>query len=247
MMPPCRCGNPLHHALPSGRRGFLAAAGALACTGLGGVTASRPARAAAGPHTDLTADQALELMQRGNRDFVTDAPFRTGATTRERRIAIAAAQTPFCVLLGCSDSRVSPELLFGRGLGELFIVRNAGNVVDLAVTGSIEYAVAELGVPLVVVLGHQRCGAVSAAVSVVQNNTTFPGSIGQMVEPIVPAVLKARTLGGDLLDQSVRENVRRVAARLPSASSILQEESEKRIKIVGAYYDLDDGKVEFFT
>ena len=161
--------------------------------------AVQPARAADGPRTNLTANQALELMQRGNREFVTDAPFRTRSATRERRVKIAAGQTPFCVLLGCSDSRVSPELLFGRDLGELFIVRNAGNTVGLAALGSIEYAATALGMPLVVVLGHERCGAVAAAVSVVQDNATFPGSIGEMVGPVEPAVLKARGMGGDLL------------------------------------------------
>ena len=108
---------------------------------------------------------------------------------RDRRLEIARGQTPFATLVSCSDSRVPPELLFGRGLGELFIVRNAGNTVDTAALGTIEYGVAALGVPLIVVMGHEKCGAVDAAVKVVTENATFPGSIGRMVEPIVPAVL----------------------------------------------------------
>ena len=198
--------------------------------------------------TDLSPDAALALLKEGNRRFVdgeTVLPHRIGA---ERRAALAQDQKPFCVLVGCSDSRVSPELLFGRGLGDLFIVRNAGNVVDLAAMGSIEYGVAVLGAPLVVVLGHERCGAVQAAVDVVEKGTEYPGSIGQMIEPILPAVLSARREGGvDLLDRSVRNNVMRVVERLRSTEQMLQEpQREGRLKIVGARYDLDGGNVEFF-
>ena len=152
------------------------------------------------------------------------------------------------MLVGCSDSRVPPELLFGRGLGELFIVRNAGNVVDLAAMGSIEYGVAVLGAPLIVVLGHEGCGAVQAAVDIVQKDTSFPGSIGKMVEPIVPAVIRARRQGEEnLLDRAVKENVLRVVERLKSTEQMLVEPQRRgTLKIVGARYDLDDGNVEFF-
>ena len=210
-----------------------------------------PALAASSKKTDLTPDQALALLKEGNDKFVGDAAMRP-AIGRERRLEIARGQAPFAVLVGCADSRVAPELLFGRGLGELFIVRNAGNTVDNAAQGSIEYAVAELGVPLVVVLGHERCGAVDAAVSVVQDNATFPGSIGQMVEPIIPAVLRARAANpgaarDELLDASVRANAMRVAERLRKSEALLRDAVQAgRLKVVAARYDLDDGKVEFF-
>ncbi len=208
---------------------------------------SSPLLAAGGKHTDLSPDQALDLLKEGNRSFITDAPFRRQATDRDRRIEIARGQTPFVVLVGCSDSRVPPELLFGRGLGELFIVRNAGNTVDSTAMGSIEYGVAELGVPLIVVLGHEKCGAVQAAVTVVKENATFPGSIGKMVEPIVPAVLKAQSQPGDLLDNAVRENVRRTVNRLRTAEALLVDPLKARkLKIVGARYDLANGSVDFF-
>jgi carbonic anhydrase len=198
--------------------------------------------------TDLSPDDALALLKEGNRQYVNGnvvLPHRVGA---ERRAALAQEQRPFCVLVGCSDSRVSPELLFGRGLGDLFIVRNAGNVVDLAAMGSIEYGVAVLGAPLVVVLGHERCGAVQAAVNVVEKDTEYPGSIGQMIEPILPAVLRAkREDKGDLLGGAVRHNVMRVVERLRSTEQMLQEpQQQRRLKIIGAHYDLGDGKVEFF-
>src|SRR5215203_2706360 len=225
-----------------------------------GTGALAPAHAA-GKKTDLTADQALQILKEGNRRFVADTPDQTATTQsrdprldRERRLEIAQGQTPFAVLVSCSDSRVPPELLFGRGLGELFIVRNAGNTVDTTALGSIQYAVAELGVPLVLVMGHERCGAVDAALSVVEKNATFPGSIGQMLEPIVPAALQAKSTApanasrDDVLDKAVRENVRRVVTRLRTASEpiLLEPLKAGKLRVVGARYDLDDGSVDFF-
>ena len=196
----------------------------------------------------MTPDEALALLKEGNRRFVSGNPVQSHMTSATLRSSLAHAQTPFCVLVGCSDSRVSPELLFGRGLGDLFIVRNAGNVVDLAAMGSIEYGVAVLGASLVLVLGHERCGAVQAAVKVVQEDATYPGSIGQMIEPIIPAVLRAQRDGhADLVEHSVRANVHRIVERLRNTEQMLQEpQREGRLKIIGARYDLDDGSVEFF-
>ena len=158
---------------------------------------------------------------------------------------------PFAVLVGCSDSRVAPEVLFNTGLGELFIVRNAGNTVDTVALGSIEYAIAVLGVPLIVVLGHERCGAVDAALSVVEKNTVFPGSLNQMIEPILPAALMARSTGAKgeaLLDAAVRENIRRVVNRIKNSEPVLMNPIKTgKVKVVGARYDLDDGEVDFFV
>jgi carbonic anhydrase len=197
------------------------------------------------PRSDLTPDQALQRLKEGNEQYRADAPFRA-AMDRERRMALAAGQAPFCVVVGCSDSRVPPELLFGRGLGELFIIRNAGNTVDTAALGSIEFGVGVLGCPLVVVLGHEKCGAVAAALDVVEKNASFPGVIGEMIQPIIPAVLASRSQPGDKLDNAVRANALRVAARLRTQSSILQDALHAgRLKVVAARYDLDDGKVEW--
>jgi carbonic anhydrase len=187
-------------------------------------------------------------LKQGNQDFLAGKPIRQDANGR-RRLEIARAQYPIAVLVSCSDSRVPPELLFGRGLGELFIIRNAGNTIDTVAMGSLEYAVAELNVPLVVVMGHERCGAVAAAVSVVQEGAKFPGSIGRMVEPIIPAVLDARrSQPSDLLDASVRSNVSRTVTRLRQFSEpmVLDRLRSRKLRIVGARYDLDDGKVDFF-
>jgi carbonic anhydrase len=195
----------------------------------------------------LTPDEAIRLLKEGNEAFLRDEivlPNRTEA----RRLELAKGQAPFCAYVYCSDSRVPPELLFGRGLGELFIVRNAGNTVDNVAMGSIEYAVAELGVPLVVVMGHESCGAVKAAMAVVETNARFPGKIDDMIEPIIPAVLEARGMHGNATENAVKQNVRRVVRNLREESDplLLKPLAEGRIKVVGAYYHLDSGAVEFF-
>ena len=221
------------------RRSFFAGFGC-AC-----LAAGRPALAADAPKTSMTADEALAAMRKGNDDFVNDRA-TAPAVNRSRRLEIAKGQTPFAVLVGCSDSRVSPELLFGRGLGELFIVRVAGNSVDRTALGSIQYGVAELGCPLVVVLGHERCGAVQAAVKVVTDDIQLPGAIGEMVAPIIPAVLSAQRMTGDLVTNAVRENARRVAKRLRETDDVLSDPVQAgKVRIVAAYYNLADGTVEF--
>jgi carbonic anhydrase len=200
--------------------------------------------------TTLTADDALSRLISGNLRYVDDDPMPADIS-RERRLAVAQAQYPFACLVGCSDSRVGPEQLFGVGLGDLFIVRTAGNNVGTNGMGSIEFAVAQLGVPLIVVLGHERCGAVGAAVKVVTDDLQLGGSMGKMIEPIIPAVLHAqRSLPefGDLMDAAVHENVRRMVRRLRTASEpmLMEPQAAGRLKVVGAYYDLDTGSVAFF-
>ncbi|KTF35470.1 carbonic anhydrase [Xanthomonas vesicatoria] len=220
------------------------------CAPVAAAAASLPfsLRAAPGKKTDLSADQALQVLRDGNIAFVQNRPKKV-ISDGKRRLELALGQTPFVILVSCSDSRVPPELLFGRGLGEMFIVRNAGNTVDTTALGSIEYAVSQLGVPLVVVMGHESCGAVAAAVSVVEQNAFFPGAIGAMIEPIVPAVLAAKSKGGDdLLAASVKANVKRTVDRLRGASepALLEPLRNGVCKVVGAYYALKDGKVDFF-
>ena len=230
------------------RRHLLGAAGAAAllptAATVAGAAAPAPAK---GGKTILTPDQALELLKEGNRRFVADKP-ATGPISRRRRLEIAKSQAPFATLVSCSDSRVGPEQLFGRGLGELFIVRNAGNTASSTQSlGSIEYAVAVLGTPLVVVLGHERCGAVVAATEVVEKNADFPGSIGRMVEPIVPAALMVRGQPGDFVDNAVKANVRRTVQQLRTSVEpmLLEPQRQGKLKVVGAYYDLDTGAVEW--
>ena len=215
-----------------------------------GLAATLPRWAIAAPASgapSLTPDQALAKLKQGNRAFLAGDAAPADAQ-RERRLETAPAQHPFAIILGCADSRVPPELLFAQGLGDLFVIRNAGNTIDTAAMGSLEYAALELAVPLVLVLGHERCGAVAAAVAVAEQGARFPGSIGRMVEPILPAALDARRTGAsDLVEASVRANVSRQVRRLRESEPLLTERlREGTLRIVGARYDLDDGHVDFF-
>lgn len=196
---------------------------------------------------DISPDDALTLLRQGNQAFVegrTKAPDLSDV----RRLELASGQAPFCAILNCSDSRVPPELVFGRGLGELFIIRNAGNILGEKALGSIEFAVGVLGVPLVVVMGHAACGAVAAALSVVTENARFPGVIGNMITPILPAVLEARDTPGDALENATKANVSWGVERLREHSDSLLSDplAAGTLKIVGAYYGLEAGKVDFF-
>jgi len=188
----------------------------------------------------LSADQALQKLMDGNKRY-TAVKSNHSNQTPARREEVAKGQNPFAVIIGCSDSRVPPEIIFDQGLGDLFIIRIAGNVIDNPGLGSIEYGVEHLNVPLVMVLGHEKCGAVDAAVK----GGEAPGQIGSLIEAIKPAVEKAKTESGDMLDNAVQENVKMVVAKLKASKPILAEMLEKgKIKIIGARYDLDTGIVE---
>lgn len=199
------------------------------------------------PHTPAGA---LARLKDGNALFTADAA-AVGDITHHRRLQIAREQRPFATLVGCSDSRVGPELLFGAGLGELFIVRNAGNTVGRHAFGSIEYSVAQLGVPLVVVLGHERCGAVLAALDFIQHGNSPGGAITTLVETILPAVapvVERADAGHDLVTEAVKANVRATVTLLRQSTdpAIREPRRDGRLWIVGAYYDLTSGEVEFF-
>ncbi len=230
----CLACNP---AMP-GRRGFLAAAA------LASVACAAPAaRAADVPRTTLTPDQALAALQQGNARFRA-GQVPPGAADPARRAALAAGQAPFAAILTCADSRTGPELLFHAGLGEIFVVRNAGNVADTAAIGSLEYAVAALGVPLVMVLGHESCGAAAAAVAMAERDTDLPGSLRDMLLPMLPAAMAAIRAGGDKTERAVVENVTRMRDRLLRVSPVIAGATAAgRLRVVGARYDLDEGAV----
>ena len=229
-----------------GRRDVLGLAGmsfVAAATGL----FSQEAMASANT-TTLTADQALEKLKAGNARYVAN-PQLCVADLTNNRSTVAKGQAPWASFVSCADSRVPPELLFGGvGLGELFVSRNAGNMVDTATMGTLEYGAEHLGVPLIVVLGHERCGAVAAAVEVFKTGAKLPGSIGPMVKPIVPAVKAISKKEGDMVDNAVRENARMTAEKIKTQSPIIAHLIKAgKVKVVAARYDLDDGKVEFFA
>jgi carbonic anhydrase len=228
-----------------GRRSLLkfGAAGMVAL-GLGGI--SRPARAADGAATALSPGEALAALKTGNQRYVSHPELCT-IDLAQQRSTVATHQAPWATIISCADSRVPPELIFGgHGVGELFVARNAGNLVDTATLGTAEYGAAVLGSPLIVVLAHSSCGAVKAACDVVTKNATYPGAIGPMIEPILPAALAVRSNPGDLVDNAARESARRTATRLTAASTLLAGlVGAGKLKIVAAIYDLQTGAVGY--
>jgi carbonic anhydrase len=222
-----------------GRRSLLAAGGVAA-----GVLAL-PAAAHAAPKDEpapTTPTAAVRRLLAGNRRFTTGHsrhPHQTLARLHE----VAAGQHPWAVLLGCADSRVSPELLFDEGIGDLFDDRVAGNIVDDLLLGSIEYAVEEFAPPLIVVLGHERCGAVSATINAINAGTTAPGHIATIVEALRPIVTPYAS-ASDGVERAVQANVKAQAAAIVAQSEIVRERVEAgTTAVVGARYDLDTGVV----
>jgi carbonic anhydrase len=213
-----------------------------------GLIVARGSRAiAASPApSSPAADEALQRLLKGNQRFVhgtTKNPRRAPADFR----ALAEGQRPVAVIMGCADSRVPPELLFDQGVGDLFVVRVAGNVVGgggVFVKGSIEYAVAELGVRLIMVLGHSSCGAVKAAIKHVDDGDPLPGAIAELVNRIRPAVIKAKDMPGDRLANAISANVLLGVETLNNLDPIVRPAvSSGQAKVVGAVYDLRTGAV----
>ncbi|MFH7028279.1 MAG: carbonic anhydrase [Heteroscytonema crispum UTEX LB 1556] len=191
----------------------------------------------------VSAQQAIKRLLNGNRRFITQKRQYSDESLQRLRL-VAKAQYPFAAILGCSDSRVPAEIVFDQGLGDLFVVRVAGNVVGDAVMGSLEYSTAILGSQLIVVLGHRRCGAVTAAI----NNEVLPGKIGFVVEEIKPAVERVKFTNGDISENAVIANIQYQVEQLQSQSRILTQLVRKgKLKILGALYDLDTGQVTIIT
>ena len=211
-----------------------------------GLSASTRAVAAEGAPTALSPDEALAALKSGNQRYVSN-PELCSVDLAASRGAVAAHQAPWATVISCADSRVPPELIFGgHGVGELFVARNAGNLVDTATLGTVEYGAAVLGSPVIVVLAHTSCGAVKAACDVVTKNATYPGAIGPMIEPILPAALAVRNEPGDFVNNAAKESARRTAARLTAASTIIAGlAGSGKLKIAAAIYDLETGVVSY--
>ena len=193
--------------------------------------------------TAMIPEQALNTLMGGNSRFVSGNVLHPNQSD-EQQAKVVSGQEPFAVIVSCSDSRVPPEIIFDQGIGDIFVVRTAGEVMDNATMGSIEYAVEHLHVPLIVVLGHDDCGAVAAAV----NGGTEPGQISYLVDAIKPAVDTAKGMQGDLLNNSINQNAKDVVAQLQSTHPILSEHvKEGKLLIVPARYHLDTGAVELLN
>ena len=239
------CGDAQHEPQVS-RRDFLktGALAALVPWSIGAAIAADPPKPGAPPPSNAIAPaDALKRLMEGNARYVANAmnerDFSSG------RAARVQGQYPIAQILGCSDSRVSPELAFDQGPGDLFVMRVAGNIVTPNLLASLEYGAQFLGAPLIMVLGHSGCGAVDAAIKVLKDKVVLPGHLPDLIKAIKPSVIVAeKTKTGNLLDNAVAENVRRQMARLKSSPPIVQKlYASKKIDIVGGVYDLATGKI----
>ena len=206
--------------------------------GIGGllvVKSLAPARAAGAPSSPSGAD-ALKLLLEGNQRFANGKPIRPNLDAT-RRAALVAGQKPFAAILSCSDSRTPPEDIFDRGLGDLFVVRNAGNVPGPLALEGLHFAAAHLGTRLILVLGHTECGAVAATLS------GQTGDIPETAKEIEPAVEKSKSMSGDPLDNAISENVRLAVQKLSTETPFVEMVKAGDLQIVGAVYHLDSGRV----
>jgi carbonic anhydrase len=200
----------------------------------------------------LSPAEALQRLQDGNQQFVSGIRDGAASVSAERRLELAHQQAPFAIILGCSDSRVPAELVFGQGIGDLFVIRVAGNVVAPSGIGSVEFAAEMFGTRLVVVLGHSRCGAVAATIDELRHQAQYDSrNLRSIVDRVAPAVTSLVETGGDtdrdeLIEQGVRANVLASVEALRNGSDVLvQLVAEQGLAIVGARYSLETGCVEF--
>jgi carbonic anhydrase len=201
----------------------------------------------------IPADEALERLIKGNQEFVAGVPSRDTFMRHAQRVAVADRQAPFAIILGCSDARVPAEIVFNQGLGDLFVIRVAGNIVAPSQVGSVEFAAARFGVRLVVVLGHSQCGAILATLEVLrapnQNQSRNLRSIVDRVRPAVEVLVRTgmKYEPDVLLQHAVRANVSASVNQLKHGSEILEQLIQKdALLVVGAEYSLETGIVEFF-
>lgn len=220
---------------PKHRRVVICIAAILAIGGLLVAQGLRPARADAPPSSAGPAD-ALKLLLEGNQRFADGKPERPNQDAT-RRAALVGGQQPFAAILSCSDSRTPPEIVFDRGLGDLFIVRNAGNVPGPLALEGLHFATAHLGTRLILVLGHTKCGAVAATLS------GQTGDIPETAKEIEPAVAKSKSMSGDALDNAIAENVRLTVHKLSTWTPLAEMVKAGDLQIVGAVYHLDSGRV----
>jgi carbonic anhydrase len=250
------CGQDSHHyshrPFAPSRRSIILAAAAIGL-GLAGSAAAKEKekeddedkekKKPPKPQNVLSPDAALERLRKGNTRYIEGISLRHDF--RHEREALAGGQNPYAAILSCADSRIAPEYAFDSGRGDLFVCRVAGNFANDETVASLEYAIAVLGVPLILVLGHESCGAVDAAIKSLKDNTTLPGHMPSLVTAIAPAVNAVSQQGGDVLGNATRQNVIDNVGKLASATPILSAAVEqKKLKVVGGIYRLKDGRVD---
>jgi carbonic anhydrase len=198
----------------------------------------------------IPPSEAFDKLKAGNERFASNELSHTQRINDARRQELTQGQAPFAAVLTCADSRTSPSHIFDAGLGELFVCRNAGNLIDEATLGSIEYAAAHTGCPLLCVLGHNKCGAVGAAVAAAKDPTVFETpNVDDIVRRLLPAVLATRPQASDdaaWTDEAAKKNVQMVCEHVKQRSPLLRSMIEKGdFKVVGGFYDLGSGQVEY--
>jgi carbonic anhydrase len=237
IMPPSR----------TSRRVFLAGAACTAASlALAPAVTAKETKPPPKPQNVLPPDAALDRLVKGNLRYVEGVSRRHDF--KHEREALSGGQNPFAGILSCADSRIAPEYAFDTGRGDLFVCRVAGNFASDEMIASLEYAQSVLGVPLFMVLGHDSCGAVDAAIKSLKDNTTLPGHLPSLVTAIAPAVKATEGKPGDRLANAIKQNVIDNVAMLKTATPILSAAVDQgKLRIVGAVYRLADGKVELVT
>jgi carbonic anhydrase len=239
------CGNSSRR-LDFSRRRLLAVAASSAGLLLAGAALAKENKAPPKPQNVLSPDAALERLRQGNARYVEGVSLRHDF--KHEREALAGGQNPYAAILSCADSRIAPEYAFDSGRGDLFVCRVAGNFANTDSIASLEYAVAVLGVPLILVLGHDSCGAVDATIKSLKDDKPLPGHMPSLVEGIAPSVKAVLSQGGDTLVKAIRQNVIDNVAKLSAATPILSTAVEAhKLRVVGGVYGLKDGRVEMVT
>jgi carbonic anhydrase len=223
------------------RRGLVL--GAAATLLFGSAAGAKEKKPPPKPQNVLSPEASLERLRQGNARYVEGVSRRHDF--KHEREALAGGQNPFAAILSCADSRIAPEYAFDSGRGDLFVCRVAGNFANNDTVASMEYAVAVLGVPLILVLGHDSCGAIDATIKSLKDDKPLPGHMPSLVEAIAPSVKAVLPQGGDTLRKAIRQNVIDNVARLGSATPILSAVVEQhKLKVVGGIYRLTDGRVD---
>ena len=223
------------------RRGLVL--GAAATLLFGNTAGAREKKPPPKPQNVLSPDASLERLLKGNARYVEGVSLRHDF--KHEREALAGGQNPFAAILSCADSRIAPEYAFDSARGDLFVCRVAGNFANNDTVASMEYAVAVLGAPLILVLGHDSCGAVDATIKSLKDDKPLPGQMPSLVEAIAPSVKAVSQQGGDTLGKAIRQNVIDNVAKLSSATPILSAEVDRhKIRVVGGIYRLKDGRVD---
>lgn len=241
----CRdCSPKLSQPLAPSRRSLMLFAASAAGTLLGGgIAEAKEKKAPPKPENVLSPDASLKRLMEGNARYVQGVSRRHDF--KHEREALVGGQNPYAAVLSCADSRIAPEYAFDSGRGDLFVCRVAGNFAGEETIASMEYAVAVLNTPLILVLGHDRCGAVDATIKSLKDDKPLPGHIPSLVAAIAPAVKASAQQSGDALANATRQNVVDNIKRLASATPILNAAVEqKKLKVVGGIYRLDTGRVD---